>query len=448
MPSSEQQGHVVIEKIINSGNCLEEYGVGLSVREEVERLSEAGLDVALVATPDRHSLPPEEQSRINAEIEYVESNPEARQHLKEQLAYNEGLTRWAKVGNGAAIGLFPAYAGPEVPTLGYGISPDAYDVGLFLVREADENGQELKKLISACEMAIVDAEKHAIAQGKPVPDARENAMKTSEAYKRFLNTPYNSNQVLRDFLGGSMDGRAVRTRAYAAISMAEQHFKQEGELEGRKLTSASLACGAAQPVYEMVSRIEAAGADVEKIILADQDPMALASAHSLAETSGLSDKIDIRKINLLNTELTEHIEPDSVDVVDILGLFEYIPELKNKKGDVAKGRDYATQLLTRAKEIVKPGGIILFGNMLPERPQENFFYDVLQWPKLYQRSIEDTLDIVDRAGLNADQTKVRVPAKEGVYAVYAVPVDAETDERGLRVLPAPFDPPSRSQRAL
>lgn len=105
-------------------------------------------------------------------------------------------------------------------------------------------------------------------------------------------------------------------------------------------------------------------------------------------------------------------------MVDILGLFEYIPELKNKKGTIAKGRDYATQLLARAKEIVRPGGIILFGNMLPERPQENFFYDVLRWPSLYQRSIKATLDIVDRAGLDADRTTVRVPAKEGVYAVY------------------------------
>lgn len=301
LPRGERQEHIRLEKIVEPGNCPDEYGVKLSVREEVESLSEAGLDVALVATPDRHALTPEEQSRINAEIEHVENNSEARHLLKEQLSYNEGLTNWSRVGKGAAIGLFPAYTGPEVPTLGHGISTDAYDVALFPVREAGENIQESKKLISASEMAVLDAEEHAIAKGKSELEARQNAIKTNEAYKRFLVTPYSSNHVLRDFLGGSMDGRAVRTRAYAAINIAEQHFTQERCLERRKFTSASLACGAAQPVYEMMHRLEAAGANVEKVILADQDPMALASAHSLAEKSGLSHKIDIHKLNLLTT---------------------------------------------------------------------------------------------------------------------------------------------------
>ena len=139
--------------------------------------------------------------------------------------------------------------------------------------------------------------------------------------------------------------------------------------------------------------------------------MALATADALAQGAGLEGKVNIQLRDLLSENLTDYIAPHSVDVVDLLGLFEYIPNLKDLP--------MASALLSKVKDIVRPGGIIVFGNMLSDRPQQAFFSNVVKWPRLQQRSITDVLAILEQAGFYANDISVRIP-QEGVYAVYAV----------------------------
>ena len=211
-----------------------------------------------------------------------------------------------------------------------------------------------------------------------------------------------------DLLRNNIDARAVRTRANEAMEMAADYIEQKlSQSNGQELVSASLACGAAGPVYNLVNGLSNKGYGFSKIILTDSDPMALATAVGLAENTNLEQKIDIQLRNLITEPLTSFIKEKSVDLVDLLGLFEYLP------------KELSIELLNKVREIVKPGGLIIFGNMLDERPQQQFFSNVVQWPSLQQRSIKEVLGIVHKAGFSLNETSVRVPT-EGVYAVYSI----------------------------
>jgi hypothetical protein len=176
--------------------------------------------------------------------------------------------------------------------------------------------------------------------------------------------------------------------------------------------SASLACGAAGPVYALVDSLEATlGALVTDIVLVDIDVMALASAYSLAQGTSVAGRVRLRQQNLLRGPLTgDGLPARSVHIADALGLIEYLPERM------------ATSLLARVRdELMAPGGLVVFGNMLRHRPQAVFLEDVVRWPRMHLRDISTILTVLDQAGYDVDKARVRV-TPDGVYAVYAVPV--------------------------
>jgi hypothetical protein len=190
---------------------------------------------------------------------------------------------------------------------------------------------------------------------------------------------------------------------------------------------ASLACGAADPAFALMQSLEDGGHKVNSIDLLDLDPMALAAAYSLGEKRGIQDKLTLTHKNLLRGELTDVLPENSIDMVDMLGLFEYIPN--------NPGSELARRLLERTHAVMRDGGLILVGNMLADRDQQKFFTDVVQWPKLNQRTVTDTLEIIRSAGLDADNTTIRVSGTDGVYAVYAIPVaKAKSEQPDLRIV--------------
>ena len=73
-------------------------------------------------------------------------------------------------------------------------------------------------------------------------------------------------------------------------------------------------------------------------------------------------------------------------MVEALGIVEYFP------GRIAVG------FLTQAMARVKPGGMLLFGNMLSSRPQLAFNRKVVSWPGLFPREIEEMTRLAERCG--------------------------------------------------
>lgn len=366
-------------------------GVKCSVHPEVvteiRYLVERGYDVQIVELPDELAPSPRRQSLVDWEIDKLENDPLGSIKFR---AY-PGIGAWAPLTK-RAIALQTLY-NPDGATLGDGISPAVYKQGIFDERSAYE------VLISQI--------------------GREKAHRWLDAYVHFVGTTIDDGDEdaigSRDLLKGVADSRAVRSRAAAAIEMAASHFDGRASgIRSNHLVSASLACGAATPVYSLCRRLETEGHQISSILLVDRDPMALATAFALAEQAGLVDKIGLELRDLLTDEFTDYIAPLSVDIVDVLGLFEYLPR------EASMGNPAAT-LLKRVTGLVRPGGIILLGNMLQYRPQQRFFSGVVEWPRLYQRRIGEVLNVVHEAGFEREMIRIRVPT-EGVYAILSLEI--------------------------
>lgn len=56
--------------------------------------------------------------------------------------------------------------------------------------------------------------------------------------------------------------------------------------------------------------------------------------------------------------------------------------------------------------------------MLPTHPQLGFTLNVIQWPHIQPRSVEEVGSLIDDAGLDGERS-VYLP-DDGVYAVYVV----------------------------
>ena len=235
----------------------------------------------------------------------------------------------------------------------------------------------------------------------------EVAADTARQYDTFLTTPWDPS--LEILFGAHTDARAIRWRALAA---------QRAVLEcaagwtGTPLL-VSLGCGAAGATAELARDLAAHGSAPAELLLVDHDPVALSAGRTIAEryvdpasiTVQLRGLIDIRARRA--TAQIPHVAAGSAHLVDLLGLFEYLPDMM------------AVDLLAQTRPILRDGGALLVGNMLRQRRGQTSFDHVIQWPRLKQRTVEEVLCLAERAGFDtARTTVVQPPWTDAVYAVY------------------------------
>ena len=394
---------VIREKLVNL-SYIPESRVAENIRQEIGYLANIGYDVSEVVANDQHALTDSRQKLVDNAVEYLEQSENGHQIFRSY----PGISAWEPLTK-RAIALHTLY-NPTGSSIGEGIEYEDYFYPLFQGKSAAEVLSETK--------------------------SPAKAEKILSDYSRFILGIMDEGNLSeigsRDLFQGVVDAKAVRTRANSAMEIVANHINEmeNGGSDPQALISASLACGAAGPVYNLVSGLERKGYNFSNIILVDSDPMALSTAYSLSKHNNLHNKVELQLKNLLLDSLTDFIEPESVDIVDLLGLFEYLPD------------EYGVDLLKKVQSIVKPGGLIVFGNMLNERPQQKFFDNIVSWPHLEQRSIEEVVRIIDTAGFDTkNDTQIRIPS-EGVYAVYGIvksrsnknPVLSVAEELGLSLV--------------
>ncbi|RMB59868.1 SAM-dependent methyltransferase [Tessaracoccus antarcticus] len=224
------------------------------------------------------------------------------------------------------------------------------------------------------------------------------------------------------------DAIGIRSRA-AVLRKLLQH---EAANEGR-LAVASLACGAAQPVLEtMAGLLRDARSAESTVTLVDLDRESLEMAVGLASSHGIADRVTTATKNILGLQGID-IDPGSTDgrvgydVVEALGFLEYLPP-ENQESytyngvvDEKRSRAGAIVFLKNAYDLVRPGGLLIFGNMLDEtHKQLEFTLNTVQWPHIQPRSINQMLQIIAAAGIDdAAELDIYCPT-DGVYAVYAI----------------------------
>lgn len=214
-----------------------------------------------------------------------------------------------------------------------------------------------------------------------------------------------------------LDGIALRSRAAVMTKVMHEYF--ENYLKTHNLNWTSLASGAAIPVFDAATSLNHHGHTIN-LKLVDISGSALKFALNLAQSEyQLQDQIETIKLNILKTRLLKkQIEPNSQDAIDILGFFEYLPEKRwrYKFGITFPG---ATQFLATAYGFLKPGGLLVFGNMRDTHPHLTFTRGVVQWPLIRPRSVKKLMDMVENAGIDLRNVTVYLP-DDNVYAVIAI----------------------------
>lgn len=225
-------------------------------------------------------------------------------------------------------------------------------------------------------------------------------------YAQFLHAPFSDE--IRLLIQGTLDSAAIRWRAAAAAELARQHARRW--TSGVRLTS--LACGAAGPVAQLADQLRAQGQDVDRLTLVDRDPVALAAGRAIAAAHVGAEHVVAEMIDLVDlstfaaSDLAGPLGTASAHLVDVLGLFEYLPDV------------LAVDLLRKIRPILTPDGGIVLANMLTPRPQQFVFEHVIQWPTLVQRSVEDLRRLFSQAGFANDHIRLVVPPPaEAIYAV-------------------------------
>lgn len=229
--------------------------------------------------------------------------------------------------------------------------------------------------------------------------------------------------------GGSLDRRTLElfTNMPDGIGLrSRQHIYANllvGKAEGvfdRSIEIISLGSGASVPNIEAAQKIAESTKTHINWQLFDIDQNALRSAELLIKEAGLDNSTfdygppnpDTEKAADLPYAGRSYIEArqvenESIDVVDALGLWEYLKE------------NQAAMFLKMMYPKLRKGGSMIVSNMKIDRPQPLYNQRAVGWPGLYMREESDMLDIVEKAGIPTGQVTFTHPS-DNVYMVMEV----------------------------
>ncbi|QHU92348.1 hypothetical protein GWK76_03450 [Candidatus Saccharibacteria bacterium oral taxon 488] len=243
--------------------------------------------------------------------------------------------------------------------------------------------------------------------------------------------------VVRDWACNILDAHGIRSRGEIVQDILARHVIDQASLGAAEQQWVSLACGAAQPVCHALRHIKESGNPTPRVTLVDLDRSALKAAQTYAQTMEVRQFTNVRCMNILRPQgvvspavdaqtnvaaraLRRRVglESAAYDAVDAVGILEYVPEELPDESPTALRVNAAT-FLAHAAQLVKPGGLLLVGNMRDTHPQLGFTLNVVQWPHIQPRSIETMQRIAGAAGLGDWRVDVYCP-DDGVYALYAM----------------------------
>lgn len=242
---------------------------------------------------------------------------------------------------------------------------------------------------------------------------------------------------VRDWACNILDAQGIRSRGEIVQAILERHGIDQASPGAIGQQWVSLACGAAQPVCHALRHIKDSGNAIPQVTLVDLDRSALKAAKMYAQAKEVGQFTHVLCMNILRPQgvalsvldaqtnvatqaLRRQVglEAAAYDAVDAVGILEYVSEVFADESPTALQVNAAT-FLANAAQLVKPGGLLLVGNMRDTHPQLGFTLNVVQWPHIQPRSIETMQRIAGAAGLGNWRVDVYCP-DDGVYALYAM----------------------------
>lgn len=248
-------------------------------------------------------------------------------------------------------------------------------------------------------------------RGKSRESAARFADRQLEKLETFLDAP--STQEFKDVVQYCTDSLGIRSRKEEVGIEIDRYIdaRLQKDPSNTDVLMMSVGCGTALPMLEKAATLKANKGINPRLILLDQDPIALAAAVQLARKLGLEDNIEVHCERLFNKfgkplDMSEIIAGRKLDIAEDSGLREYLP----KKVYVALTKQIWNSL--------SDGGLMTTGNMNINRPQPEFLDGVMGWlPKVQMRSIQEGVDLHHQAGVPKHAIRMRV-TQDGVYTLY------------------------------
>ena len=212
------------------------------------------------------------------------------------------------------------------------------------------------------------------------------------------------------------DGRGLRSRQHIYSDLLVQ---QALNTRDDTLHIVSLGSGASVPNVEASQKIEQQTGKHINWQFYDNDPSALFHAKEITSKAGLHLSSfdfgplskDPKRAGFEGRSYIEarHLENESLDAVDALGLWEYLEP------------NQAAMFLKIMYPKLKPGAAMIISNMRKKRPHPEYNKRAVGWPNVIMRSDEDLLDIVQAAniGISTEQVRLTTPS-DNVYVVMEI----------------------------
>lgn len=178
----------------------------------------------------------------------------------------------------------------------------------------------------------------------------------------------------------------------------------------------SLGCGTATTMFDVMQQCIEKHSACPKVVLVDQDPIALAAAYEHAKQLGLEDRVEIICEPLFDDkgvplDLQRVFGDRKIDISEDSGLREYL------------SNSVYVALTQKIVEVMKPGGRIVTSNMRSKRPQREFLHGMMGWkPSVIMRSATECMKLHQRAGLPLIKTDI-FSSLDGVYNTYVTDIE-------------------------
>lgn len=201
----------------------------------------------------------------------------------------------------------------------------------------------------------------------------------------------------------STDALGIRSRAYVLSYLVASMVESKGQ---KNVNWLSLASGSGQPVYDTLDDLTETAFTVT---ITDHDQASLDFAKQVYKFERPHvRKIDFVQLDVLDgSELEQLIDRTKPDLVDAMGLFEYLRPAA------------ASELIRRIYEKLPKGAELIFTNMSSSNPHRDLHQRGLGWPGVIARPITEVADILDSSGVVPGSIEVYSPTDK-VYNIYRV----------------------------
>ena len=218
-------------------------------------------------------------------------------------------------------------------------------------------------------------------------------------------------EVAHKLFAYSLDAEGMRSRASVLKALIVDNALRSGKSD---LELLSLACGAAGPVFDSAVELRQRAPGIKlHMSLVDMSADALEFAQQLAGSRRFKIRSSeytiwqrhlVRDLILPRGKFKQEYGRGRADIVDNMGIVDYLT------------KEQAAALLRESYDLMAPGGMDVFSNVLSTHPQLQVNQRAVGWPNIFPRSLAEIAEIIELSGIPKDDADVFLP-EDGVYAV-------------------------------